>query len=57
VLGLSLPKVVALLHGQRHGYSQTRLVWLLNRFGCDVKIVVASMPHSRAMGRVSVAFF
>ena len=56
VLGLSQPKVSALLNGQFQGYSQERLIGLLNRLGCDVKIVVTPKPRSRAIGRVSVAF-
>jgi len=38
VLGLSQPKVSALLNGHFRGYSQERLIWLLNRLGCDVKM-------------------
>ena len=56
VLGLSQPKVSALLNGQFHGYSQERLIGLLNRLGCDVKIVVTPKRRNRATGRVSVAF-
>ena len=56
VLGLSQPKVSALLNGHFQGYSQERLIWLLNRLGCDVKIVVKPASRSRAVGRVSVAF-
>jgi predicted XRE-type DNA-binding protein len=55
-LGLSQPKVSALLNGHFQGYSQERLIGLLNRLGCDVKIVVTATPRSRAVGRVSVAF-
>ena len=51
VLGLSQPKVSALLNGQFQGYSQERLIGLLNRLGCDVKIVVTPKPRNRAMGR------
>jgi putative transposase len=56
VLGLSQLKVSALLNGQFQGYSQERLIEILIRLGCDVKIVVTPTPRSRAMGRVSVAF-
>ena len=55
-LGLSQLEVSALLNGHFQGYSQERLIGLLNRLGCDVKIVVSPKPRSRAMGRVSVAF-
>jgi predicted XRE-type DNA-binding protein len=50
VLGLSQPKVSALLNGHFEGYSQERLIGLLNRLGCDVKIVVTPKPRNRAMG-------
>jgi len=56
VLGLSQPKISALLNGHFQGYSQERLIGLLNRLGCDVKIVVTPKPRSRTVGRVSVAF-
>jgi predicted XRE-type DNA-binding protein len=56
VLGLSQPKVSALLTGDFDGYSQERLFWLLNRLGCDVRIVVKPAPRRRTVGRISVAF-
>jgi predicted XRE-type DNA-binding protein len=56
MLGSSQPNVSALLNRHFQGYSQERLIGLLNRLGCDVKIVVTPKPWSRAMGRVSVAF-
>jgi len=56
VLGLSQPKVSALLNVQSQAYAPERLIGLLNRRGCDVKIVVTPKRRSRAMGRVSVAF-
>jgi predicted XRE-type DNA-binding protein len=52
VLGLSQPKVSALLSGHFQRYSQERLIWLLNRLGCDVEIVVKPTSRSRAVGRV-----
>ena len=52
VLGLSPPKVSALLNGHFQSYSQERLIGLLNRLGCDVKIVVTPKPRSRTTGRV-----
>lgn len=56
LLGLRQPKVSALLNGQFQGYSQERLIGLLNRLGCDVEIMVKPAPRRRTMGRVSVAF-
>jgi len=49
VLGLSQPNVSALFNGELQGYSQERLIGLLNRLRCDVKIVVTPKPRSRAM--------
>ena len=56
LLGLSQPKVSALVKGHFDGYSQERLIGLLNRLGRDVEIVVKPMRRGRAIGRVSVAF-
>jgi transcriptional regulator with XRE-family HTH domain len=56
IFGLSQPKVSALLNGHFQGYSQERLIGLLNRLGCDVEIIVKAAPRRRTMGRVSVAF-
>jgi len=56
ILGLSQPKISALFSGQFQGYSQERLIWLLNRLGCDVQIVVKPAPRKRAVGKVSIAF-
>lgn len=55
-LGLSQPKVSALLNGHFQGYSQERLIMLLTRLGRDVEIIVKPAPRRRTMGRVSVAF-
>jgi predicted XRE-type DNA-binding protein len=55
-LRLSQPKVSALLNGHFQGYSQERLIGLLNRLGCDVEIIVKPAPRRRTMGRISVAF-
>ena len=56
ILGLSQPKISALLNGEFQGYSQERLIWLLNRLGCDVQIVVKPASRKRAVGKVSIAF-
>jgi len=56
ILGLSQPKISALLNGHFQGYSQERLIWLLNRLGCDVEIIVKPAPRTRAIGKVSIAF-
>jgi len=56
ILGLSQPKISALLNGHFQGYSQERLIWLLSRLGCDVEIMVKLAPRRRTTGRVSIAF-
>jgi predicted XRE-type DNA-binding protein len=56
IRGLSQPKVSVLLNGQFQDYSQERLIGLLDRLGCDVKIVVTPKPRNRATGRMPVAF-
>jgi predicted XRE-type DNA-binding protein len=56
VLGVNQPKVSALLRGHFQGYSQERLIGLLNRLGCDVEIVVKRRRRKNAAGQVSVVF-
>jgi predicted XRE-type DNA-binding protein len=53
VLGISQPKVSALLHGRLEGFSSDRLFRFLNALGCDVRITV-SKPHPRSPGMVKV---
>lgn len=52
ILGISQPKVSALLRGDFTGFSLERLVRLLVLLGNDVAIVVE--PKSREHGRLSV---
>ncbi len=47
-LGLTQPKVPALLNYKLHGFSTGRLMQLFLALGCDVKIVVGKKPKSRA---------
>jgi predicted XRE-type DNA-binding protein len=54
ILGISQPKVSALLRGRLEGFSTERLFRFLNALGCDVRITVSS-PRRRAHGRVQVA--
>ena len=56
ILGLSQPKISALLSGHFQRYSRERLIWLLSRLGCDVEIIVKLAPRRRTTGRVSIAF-
>lgn len=53
LLGISQPKVSALLHGQLDGFSTDRLFRFLNALGCDVHITI-SRPRPKARGQVRV---
>jgi phage-related protein/predicted XRE-type DNA-binding protein len=53
VLGISQPKVSALLNGQLDGFSTDRLFRYLTALGCDVRIAV-SAPRPRARGTIRV---
>lgn len=53
ILGISQPKVSAILKGQLDGFSTERLFRFLNQLGCDVKISV-SRPHPETLGQVMV---
>ena len=53
VLGITQPKVSALLSGRLDGFSSDRLFRFLNALGCDVQITV-SRPHPRTRGLVKV---
>ena len=53
LLGISQPKVSALLNGRLDGFSTDRLFRFLNALGCDVRITV-SRPHPQSPGRVQV---
>jgi predicted XRE-type DNA-binding protein len=53
LLGISQPKISALLHGRLDGFSSDRLFRLLNTLGCDVQITI-SRPRQRARGRILV---
>ncbi len=47
-LGLTQPKVSALLNYKLRGFSTERLMQLFLALDCDVKIVVGKKPKSRA---------
>jgi len=53
LLGISQPKVSALLNGRLEGFSTERLFRCLNRLGCDVQIKV-SKTRGHAAGHVRV---
>ena len=56
VLGLTQPKVSALLRGQFRGVSERKLIDCLTSLGRDVEIVVKDVPRRRDGGRVTVVF-
>jgi len=53
LLGISQPKVSALLRGRLEGFSSDRLFRCLNALGCDVRITISSC-HPLTPGRVKV---
>jgi predicted XRE-type DNA-binding protein len=54
VLGLTQPKVSAMLRGQFRGFSERRLIDCLTRLGRDVQIVIKEAPRRRAAGKLTV---
>jgi predicted XRE-type DNA-binding protein len=55
ILGLTQPKVSALLKGQFRGVSEHRLLECLTRLGRDVHIVIKPAPRSRSNGRLTLS--
>ena len=55
-LGLTQPKVSALLKGQLRGVSERRLLDCFTRLGRDVQIVIRPVPKNRRNGQLSVLF-
>lgn len=53
LLGISQPKVSALLNGRLDGFSTDRLFRFLNALGCDVRITI-SRPRPKARGQIQV---
>jgi predicted XRE-type DNA-binding protein len=53
VLGISQPKISALLHGRLEGFSMDRLVRFLISLGQDVRISVRSKVRARPMVKVA----
>jgi predicted XRE-type DNA-binding protein len=54
ILGLTQPKVSALLKGRLRGMSEHRLLEYLTRLGWDVHIVIKPTPRSRSNGRLTL---
>jgi predicted XRE-type DNA-binding protein len=53
LLGITQPKVSALLNGRLDGFSSDRLFRFLNMLGCDVRISI-SRPHPDSKGQIYV---
>ena len=53
-LGLTQPKVSALLKGRFRGVSERRLLNCITRLGRDVQIVIRPVPRTRRRGQLSV---
>lgn len=56
ILGLTQPKVSALLRGQFRGVSERKLIDCLTSLGRDVQIVVKDAPRRREGGKLTVVF-
>ena len=54
LMGVSQPKVSALLKGKVEGFTIERLIQLLTRLGCDVKVVI-SRSRTDTIGHLTVA--
>lgn len=55
ILGLTQPKVSALLKWWFRGISEHRLLECLTRLGRDIHIVVKPAPRSRSNGRLTLS--
>ncbi len=55
ILGLTQPKVSALLKGRFRGISEHRLLECLTRLGLDVHIVIKPAPRRRSNGRLTLS--
>jgi len=54
IMGISQPKVSALIRRKLEGFSVERLIHFLNALGQDVDIIVKPKPRSRKQGILSV---
>jgi predicted XRE-type DNA-binding protein len=54
LMGITQPKVSALLHRKLAGFSVERLIHLLTMLGQDIDIVVKPKPRRRRKARISV---
>lgn len=53
-LGLTQPKISAMLRGQFRGFSERKLIDCLTRLGRDVEIVIKEAPLRRTAGKITV---
>jgi predicted XRE-type DNA-binding protein len=56
ILGITQPKVSALVNGRLSGFSMERIIHYLNLLNQDVEIVVKTKPGKPTDGRLKVAF-
>ena len=56
LLGISQPKISAIMNGQLKGFSMERLILLLNKLNQDVKITVSTKRGRPSCGGLEVAF-
>jgi len=56
LLGLTQPKVSAMLRGQFRGFSERKLIDCLTSLGRDVQIVIREAPQRRAGGKLTIVF-
>ena len=54
LLGITQPKVSAMLRGQFRGFSERKLIDCLTSLGRDVQIVIKESPQRRAVGKLTV---
>jgi len=56
LLGLTQPKISAMLRGQFRGFSERKLMDCLTSLGRDVQIVIREVPKRRKSGKVTIVF-
>jgi len=56
LLGLTQPKISAMLRGQFRGFSERKLIDCLTSLGRDVQIVIKETPQRRAGGKLTIVF-
>lgn len=54
IVGMTQPKLSAMLHGQFRGISESKMIDCLNQLGRDVEIVVRKPAQTRRPGQTRV---